>query len=97
VNKRGTTPANPEVRVAGIFDGWGFCPAELPVINYQACLTASLSMLKDILYMLYIFGFWGISGKWDIYLFTMFCIIKTFFSQFVAISVDFLLNNYWFQ
>jgi hypothetical protein len=24
--------ASPEVRGAGIFGGWGFCPAELPVI-----------------------------------------------------------------
>ena len=34
--------ANHEVRMVGIFCGWGFCPAELPVINYQACLTISI-------------------------------------------------------
>lgn len=27
--------ASHEVRMAGIFCGWGFCPAELPVINEQ--------------------------------------------------------------
>jgi len=28
--------ASPEVRGVGIFDGWGFCPAALPVINFLA-------------------------------------------------------------
>ncbi len=28
--------ASHEERMVGIFWGWGFCPAELPVINFQA-------------------------------------------------------------
>jgi hypothetical protein len=28
--------ASHEVRMVGIIWGWGFCPAELPVINFQA-------------------------------------------------------------
>jgi hypothetical protein len=28
--------ASHEVRMVGIFCGWGYCPAELPVINLQA-------------------------------------------------------------
>jgi hypothetical protein len=41
--------ASPEVRGAGIFGGCGYCPAELPIINYQACLAAFIYMCFYVL------------------------------------------------
>ena len=43
--------ASPELRGAGIFCGWGFCPAELPVIIYQVKPDRFLAGFLPLLFL----------------------------------------------